>query len=86
MVVPGSHRYPPGKLPPAALAVEANAGDVVCHSHSILHSSGPVLEAGGERATLYLYFCGGKYPGPGLPFASDEKKEGIRTLFMGERA
>lgn len=81
VVVPSSHRYPPSRLPPTPLALEARAGDVLCHAHNIFHSSGP-SPAGTQRATLYLYYCGGPYPGARLPFAGEESKKGIRALFQ----
>ncbi|HEV2999127.1 MAG TPA: phytanoyl-CoA dioxygenase family protein [Solirubrobacteraceae bacterium] len=82
-VVPMSHRYPPRKLPPVPLLVEARPGDVVCHAHNVYHGSGPVLAGAPSRATLYLYFCGGEYPGPDLPFAPPEHRSRVRRLFVG---
>jgi phytanoyl-CoA hydroxylase len=82
VVVPGSHVFPPGRLPPTAVPVEARPGDVVCHAYNILHASGPVLDEHDSRATLYLYFCGGHYPGSAKSFAAEERKEGIRSLFV----
>lgn len=80
-VVPGSHRFPPAKLPPRPVFLEAEPGDVVCHSDRIFHGSGPAEQEDLERATLYLYFCGGQYPGKDLPFAAPDKKASIRQLF-----
>jgi ectoine hydroxylase-related dioxygenase (phytanoyl-CoA dioxygenase family) len=82
-LAPMSHRYPPRRLPPVPLLIEAQAGDIVCHAHNIYHGSGPVPPGAPSRATLYLYFCGGVYPGPDLPFAPAERKQGIRQLFVG---
>jgi len=82
-VVPASHRFPPRRLPPVPVLVEARPGDVVCHAHDLLHGSGPVRRDGSRRATLYLYFCGGAYPGPDLPFAGEEAKREIKKLFVG---
>jgi hypothetical protein len=81
-VAPMSHRYPPGRLPPVPLLIEASAGDIVCHAYNIYHGSGAVMPEASSRATLYLYFCKGEYPGPNLPFASEEMKRGVRELFV----
>lgn len=85
-VVPGSHRFPPTKLPTTPLLIEAQPGDIICHADRIFHGSGPVIKEGGRRATLYLYFCGGEYPGPGIPFAPAEKKAAIKQLFQAAPA
>lgn len=81
-VIPASHRFPPGRYPPPLL-IEASAGDVICHAYNILHGSGPALVESDSRATLYLYFCGGRYPGKDLPFATRETKEETKKLFVG---
>jgi phytanoyl-CoA hydroxylase len=85
MVVPTSHRYPPSRVPPTPLAVEAAPGDVICHAYNIFHESGPISE-GQQRATLYLYFCAADYPGAWLPFAGEEGKKKIQTLFHSDVA
>lgn len=85
MVVPGSHKYPPSRVPPTPLAIEAAPGDVICHAYNVFHESGPISD-GQKRATLYLYFCAGEYPGAWLPFASKEGKKKIQTIFHSDIA
>lgn len=80
MVVPASNRYPIGRVAPSPLAVEAEPGDIFCHAYNIFHASGPIGDQQ-RRATLYLYYSGGNYPGPGLPFAGEEATRRIRSLF-----
>lgn len=85
MVVPGSHKYPPSRVPPTPLAIEAAPGDVVCHAYNIFHESGPISDDQ-KRATLYLYLCAGEYPGAWRPFAGEEGKKKIQTLFHSDVA
>ncbi len=85
-VAPMSHRYPSRRLPSVPLFVEVQPGDVICHAHGVYHGSGPVLPGAPSRATLYLYFCGGTYPGPDLPFAGAARKDEARNLFVGAGA
>lgn len=82
-LIPKSHTSYPGSAPPEPLFVEVNSGDVVCHHERILHGSGPVQREDGRRATLYLYFCCGVYPGPGVPFADTARMRDFRMLFSG---
>ncbi len=83
LVIPGSHHFPPGKYLPPAIPVEVEPGDVICHSSLLYHASTHPTETGAIRRTLYLYICGGEYPGAGLPFSGSETKKSVRTLFAG---
>lgn len=82
-VIPRSHRHPVGVCSPEPLHVEARAGDVICHHERIYHGSGPMQNPAGQRATMYLYFCGGTYPGPGLPFADVDRLRSVQKIFVG---
>lgn len=82
-VIPKSHRNPVGVVPPEPYYVEVEPGDVVCHHERIFHGSGPAQSMTDQRATIYMYFCGGEYPGPNLPYARDEDLRTIRQLFVG---
>lgn len=81
LVIPATHHHPPGKFLPPAIPIEVEAGDIICHADRIYHASTRPTEVGAIRRTLYLYFCGGVYPGPDLPFSSSEIKRSVRTLF-----
>lgn len=81
VVLPESHRLPSSSLPKTPLAIEAHPGDIVCHAHNLLHKSGPI-RGEEKRATIYLYYCGGTYPGADLGFVEDEKRE-VKKLFLG---
>lgn len=81
-VIPGSHNNPTTKFVPPSLPVEVNAGDMICHIGKISHSSTTPIVEKGIRRTLYLYCCGGEYPGKGLPFSSKSKKLDIRKIFQ----
>ncbi len=83
LVIPGSHRFPPGKYLPPAVPVEVEPGDVICHSSLLYHASTHPTEIGAIRRTLYLYVSAGEYPGIGLPFSGSETKKSVRTLFAG---
>ncbi|PGW29656.1 phytanoyl-CoA dioxygenase family protein [Bacillus cereus] len=83
LVVPGSHNTPVSKFVPPALPIEVKAGDMVCHNGQIYHASTTPSVTEGIRRTLYLYCCGGAYPGKGLPFSNDLTKEKTREIFMG---
>lgn len=81
-VIPGSHRYPVGRFSPPSVFIEAMPGDIVCHHYRLFHGSGPMQDERSRRATVYLYFCGGEYPGPGLPpFNEVTALEGAQSLF-----
>jgi hypothetical protein len=82
MVVPGSHRYPPTRVEPEPVAITAEAGDVVCHAHNLVHASGPIRD-GSERATLYLYYVSGPHPGKWIPFYTNDDVGDVSSLFRG---
>lgn len=82
-VVPKSHRNPVGPCAPEPLFLEVEPGDVICHHERLYHASSPMTDASGSRATVYLYYCGGAYPGPGLPFASPDRFAQVRAIFRG---
>ncbi len=81
LLVPASHRFPPGRFQAPAIPIEVEAGDVVCHADRIYHASTRPTERGAIRRTLYLYICAGTYPGANLPFSSEQTKRSVRTLF-----
>ncbi len=81
LLIPASHRFPPGRFQAPAEPVEVEPGDVVCHADRIYHASTRPTEVGAIRRTLYLYMCAGTYPGANLPFSSEETKKSVRTLF-----
>ena len=80
-LIPGSHNIPINKFVPESLPIEVKATDLVCHVGGVFHAStSPTVEKG-IRRTLYLYCCGGKYPGKYLPFGSQDKKEDTTKIF-----
>lgn len=81
-VIPGSHNRPITKFVPPPLPIEVKAGDMICHIGSIFHSSTTPIVNKGIRRTLYLYCCGGEYPGKGLPFSAEAKKQNIKKIFQ----
>ncbi len=81
VVVPGSHRFPPRRLEPTGLLLVVEPGDIICHTHNILHHSGRVLDDT-SRATLYLYYAAGEKPAVGTAF-SRAAGEAFATLFTG---
>ncbi|MED1227740.1 phytanoyl-CoA dioxygenase family protein [Bacillus nakamurai] len=81
-VIPGSHNRPTTKYVPPSAPVEVKAGDMICHIGSIFHSSTTPIVSNGIRRTLYLYCCGGNYPGKGLPFSAEVKKYRIKKIFQ----
>ncbi|MBM7716086.1 ectoine hydroxylase-related dioxygenase (phytanoyl-CoA dioxygenase family) [Bacillus thermophilus] len=81
-VIPGSHNRPMTKFVPPPVTVEVKAGDMICHIGSIFHSSTTPIVNNGIRRTLYLYCCGGDYPGKGLPFSSEAKKQNVKKIFQ----
>jgi phytanoyl-CoA hydroxylase len=82
-VVPGSHRFPVGLVPPEPLFVEVSAGDLVCHHERIYHGSDKVERRAAARATLYLYYCAGARPATGAPYAAPPQLDVTRSLFVG---
>jgi ectoine hydroxylase-related dioxygenase (phytanoyl-CoA dioxygenase family) len=84
VLVPGSHRYPPRRLEPVGLALEAEAGDVICHTFNILHHSGPVLDDT-SRATLYVYYSAGDKPSAGTEY-SHRAGEDFAKMITGAEA
>jgi ectoine hydroxylase-related dioxygenase (phytanoyl-CoA dioxygenase family) len=81
-VIPGSHRFPVGPIPPEPFYVEAGVGDLVCHHEWLYHGSEAMPRKTDRRATVYFYYCGGAHPGGGLEFASDQDMPSIRSLFV----
>jgi ectoine hydroxylase-related dioxygenase (phytanoyl-CoA dioxygenase family) len=84
VVVPGSHRFPAGRLDPLGLPVVVDPGDVICHANNILHHSGPVLDDT-SRATLYLYYAAGRKPAAGTSYTR-EAGEDFANLFIETEA
>ena len=84
MLVPGSHRYPPRRLETLRLPLEAEAGDVICHTYNILHRSGPVLDDT-SRATLYVYYSAGQKPSAGTEY-SHRAGEDFAKMITGAEA
>ncbi|MFJ4689191.1 phytanoyl-CoA dioxygenase family protein [Streptomyces sp. NPDC088789] len=82
-VIPKSHRYPIGVCAPEPVYLEVAVGDVICHHERIYHGSDPMPDPSGHRATIYLYFCAGAYPGHGLPFADTKRLKSVQKLFVG---
>jgi Phytanoyl-CoA dioxygenase (PhyH) len=85
-VVPGSHRFPVGLVPPEALYLEVSAGDLVCHHERIYHGSEKAERRSRPRATLYFYYCAGTHPSPDEPYAAPSELGAIRSLFVGATA
>ncbi|WP_328663339.1 phytanoyl-CoA dioxygenase family protein [Streptomyces sp. NBC_00328] len=84
ILVPGSHRYPPRRLETLGLPLEAEAGDVICHTYNILHHSGPVLDDT-SRATLYVYYSAGQKPSAGTAY-SHRAGEDFAKMITGAEA
>jgi phytanoyl-CoA hydroxylase len=84
VVVPGSHRFPAGRIESVGLPVTVEAGDVICHANNILHHSGPVLDDT-SRATLYLYYAAGQKPAAGTAYTR-EAGEDFANLFIETEA
>ncbi len=82
-VVPGSHRFPVGLVPPEPLYVEAAAGDLVCHHERIFHGSEGMSRPTDRRATVYLYYCAGTRPAPDQPFADPDDLSAVQSIFLG---
>lgn len=82
ILVPGSHLMTPRRADPTWVPVEVEPGDLVCHSDTLYHASTRPTLVGQKRRTLYLYYCAGEYPGPGLPFRESETKDHARRLFL----
>jgi ectoine hydroxylase-related dioxygenase (phytanoyl-CoA dioxygenase family) len=82
-VVPGSHRFPVGLVPPEPLYVEVAAGDLVCHHERIFHGSEGMSRPTDRRATLYLYYCAGTRPAPNQPYADPDDLSTVQSLFLG---
>lgn len=84
VVVPGSHRFPAGRIEPLGLPVVVDSGDVICHANNIFHHSGPVLDDT-SRATLYLYYAAGQKPAAGTAY-THEAGEDFAELFIDTKA
>jgi ectoine hydroxylase-related dioxygenase (phytanoyl-CoA dioxygenase family) len=82
-VVPGSHRFPVGLVPPEPLYVEVAAGDLVCHHERIFHGSEGMSRPTDRRATVYLYYCAGSRPAAGQPYADPGDLSAVQSLFLG---
>jgi hypothetical protein len=82
-VVPGSHRFPVGLVPPDPLFIEVSAGDLVCHHERIYHGSEKAERHSSGRATLYFYYCAGARPAAEAPYAGPAALDTIRSLFVG---
>ncbi|HEV2780512.1 MAG TPA: phytanoyl-CoA dioxygenase family protein [Actinophytocola sp.] len=82
-VIPQSHRFPVGPVPPEPLYVEVRAGDLVCHHERIYHGSEAMPRPTDRRATLYFYYCAGRHPGRGKQFADPERMGAVRSIFVG---
>lgn len=83
-LIPGSHRFPLARRVPPTLFVEAQPGDVICHAHNIYHGSGPVADPHYQRTTIYAYLSGGIDPGPDLPYAPEDVKQEIKTIWADD--
>jgi ectoine hydroxylase-related dioxygenase (phytanoyl-CoA dioxygenase family) len=82
-VVPGSHRFPVGLVPPEPLYLEVSAGDLVCHHERIYHGSENAERRSHPRATLYFYYCAGTRPSAEEPYAGPSELGAIRSVFVG---